>query len=266
MGNVSVVNRTSKAVIFELWQVSALYSVELGPGEEWGYDVGAVHFTVYARYSAEIAGCFNQRGWYFKGRNYLEISEWSNEDKLYLAVNRVVPQPPPLTEKGDTYHRWVRVWSKTGYKVNWMVLDEGMLTRHCEHFKCTMALENARIVEYNDCVYTIQSRSNSTNGQVWFCQSSTTNELTQWRTALEFAGAKYERRDQTISMSTGVKVALGIGLAAGVVGGAALGAVAAPVLLVGAGVAEMALVGAAAGAAGGAAVGGALLAKSKHSE
>ena len=45
MGNISVTNRTDRNIIFELWQVSALYSVELGPGEEWGYDVGAVHFT-----------------------------------------------------------------------------------------------------------------------------------------------------------------------------------------------------------------------------
>ena len=279
MGNISVTNRSNRNIIFELWQVSALYSVELGPSEEWGYDVGAVHFTVYVKYSDDIKGCYNQRGWYFKGQNYLEVTEREIntavagsvlgtdliQSETFLNVTRVQPPPPPKIDKNDTYHRWVRIWSKTGYKPFWTVLDDGILTRYGEHFKCKIELKSSLVNEYNDYVYTIQSQSHSNNGQVWFCQASNQSELDSWRTVLELAGAKYKRRNETVAMSTGAKVALGVGLAAGLGLGAAAGAAAAPILIVGAGVAEVGVL-AGVTAAAGAAVGGVIGKNSSQGE
>ena len=257
MGKISVVNKTQKTILFELWQVTPLYSVELAPGEEWGYSVGAVHFTVYARYRDDIKGCYNKRGWYFKGRNYLEVTDDKVVDNQpYLTVNRVLQPPPPNTDKADSYHRWVRVWSKTGYVVKWTVLDSGMLTCYSEHYRCSISLKDALITEYNDAVYTIQSQCQSNKGQLWHCQASSKGELDQWRGALELAGTKYRRINETVALSTGAKVAIGVGVTAGLVLGAAVGAAAAPVALIGVGVAEATAVGI--GAAGGAAAVGAI--------
>ena len=84
MGNCSVVNKTKHVVKFQLLQVTALYTVQLKPHEEWGYNVGAVHFTVHAEIPMSNVEPFNQLGWYFKGENFLEIIQYRNK----LVVRR----------------------------------------------------------------------------------------------------------------------------------------------------------------------------------